>query len=138
MWQSLMELVPYSPGENIIAHPVGNEHAEGASALVTDEIKANYEKDVTAEFWKPIIVDGDAGRINGWFRFLSSAHFKDIETTVGAETSFAKSRSSASLFRLSHLAFKPSVPKLRHFWVDIIFYSFWASLRILELSLLLS
>jgi 2,3-bisphosphoglycerate-independent phosphoglycerate mutase len=47
---------------------VGGEGAaldEGKSAV--DEIKANYEKDVTDEFLKPIIVNGDAGRIKGAF-----------------------------------------------------------------------
>ncbi|KAJ7079925.1 phosphoglycerate mutase [Mycena crocata] len=40
---------------------VGTSLTEGKG--VVDEIKANYEKDVTDEFLKPIIVNGDAGRI---------------------------------------------------------------------------
>ncbi|KAJ7912672.1 metalloenzyme [Mycena leptocephala] len=43
---------------------VGGEGAAlGEGKSVVDEIKANYEKDVTDEFLKPIIVNGDAGRI---------------------------------------------------------------------------
>ncbi len=45
---------------------VGGEGAKLSEGKgVVDEIKANYEKDVTDEFLKPIIVDGDAGRIKG-------------------------------------------------------------------------
>jgi 2,3-bisphosphoglycerate-independent phosphoglycerate mutase len=44
----------------------GAELSEGKGVKgVVDEIKANYEKDVTDKFLKPIIVNGDAGRING-------------------------------------------------------------------------
>lgn len=38
-----------------------------AKTTVIDAIKANYEKDVTDEFLKPIIVNGDEGRIKGKF-----------------------------------------------------------------------
>lgn len=40
------------------------EKAKGQEAIV-DAIKANYEKDVTDEFLKPIIVEGNDGRIKG-------------------------------------------------------------------------
>ncbi|RDB24610.1 2,3-bisphosphoglycerate-independent phosphoglycerate mutase [Hypsizygus marmoreus] len=38
------------------------EDGKGSEGIV-DVIKANYEKDITDEFLKPIIVNGDAGRI---------------------------------------------------------------------------
>jgi 2,3-bisphosphoglycerate-independent phosphoglycerate mutase len=45
---------------------VGGEGAKITEGKgVVDEIKANYEKDVTDEFLKPIIVNGDAGRLKG-------------------------------------------------------------------------
>lgn len=40
------------------------EDGKGKEGIV-DVIKSNYEKDVTDEFLKPIIVNGDAGRIKG-------------------------------------------------------------------------
>ncbi|KAJ6562337.1 hypothetical protein B0H19DRAFT_1068981 [Mycena capillaripes] len=45
--------------------------SEGKS--VVDEIKANYKKDVTDEFLKPIIVNGDAGRIKVCRRIYSTS-----------------------------------------------------------------
>ena len=40
------------------------EDGKGREGVV-GVIKANYEKDVTDEFLKPIIVNGDAGRLKG-------------------------------------------------------------------------
>jgi 2,3-bisphosphoglycerate-independent phosphoglycerate mutase len=40
------------------------EDGKGQDGIV-GVIKANYEKDVTDEFLKPIIVNGDEGRIKG-------------------------------------------------------------------------
>lgn len=48
----------------------GEKLGEGKCAV--DEIKANYEKDYTDEFLKPIIINGDAGRIKGAFVFSIS------------------------------------------------------------------
>lgn len=42
------------------------EDGKGAEGVV-DVIKANYEKDITDEFLKPIIVNGDQGRVKGMF-----------------------------------------------------------------------
>lgn len=42
---------------------------------VIKTIEANYKKDVTDEFLKPIIVNGDEGRIKGAF-FLFMLGFK--------------------------------------------------------------
>lgn len=41
------------------------EKAEGGQEGLVKSIEANYEKDITDEFLKPIIVDGDVGRIKG-------------------------------------------------------------------------
>jgi 2,3-bisphosphoglycerate-independent phosphoglycerate mutase len=50
---------------------VGGEGAKLSEGKgVVDEIKADYEKDVTDEFLKSIIVNGDAGRIKGAFTIL--------------------------------------------------------------------
>ena len=51
------------------------EKVEGGQEGVIKAIEANYAKDVTDEFLKPIIVDGDEGRIKGMsnvFCFLSA------------------------------------------------------------------
>ena len=40
------------------------EEGKGPDGIL-DVIKKNYEKDVTDEFFKPIIVNGDEGRIKG-------------------------------------------------------------------------
>lgn len=44
---------------------VSIKEGQDAGEAAIDEIKANYEKDVTDEFLKPIIVNGDEGRIKG-------------------------------------------------------------------------
>jgi 2,3-bisphosphoglycerate-independent phosphoglycerate mutase len=50
---------------------VGGEGAKLSEGKgVVDEIKANYETDVTDEFLKAIIVHGDAGRIKSAFTIL--------------------------------------------------------------------
>lgn len=41
------------------------EKVEGGQEGIVKAIEANYAKDVTDEFLKPIIVDGDEGRIKG-------------------------------------------------------------------------
>lgn len=41
------------------------ESLSGGKEDVVGAIKANYEKDITDEFLKPIIVNGDEGRIKG-------------------------------------------------------------------------
>jgi len=41
------------------------EKVEGGSESLVKAIEANYAKDVTDEFLKPLIVDGDVGRIKG-------------------------------------------------------------------------
>lgn len=46
----------------------GEKVEEGKS--VVDAIKANYEKDLTDEFLKPIIVNGDEGRLKGKLFFV--------------------------------------------------------------------
>jgi len=43
----------------------GEKVEDGQKGLVK-AIEANYEKDITDEFLKPIIVNGDEGRIKGW------------------------------------------------------------------------
>ena len=43
------------------------EKVEGGQEALVKVIEANYEKDVTDEFFKPIIVNGDQGRIKGNF-----------------------------------------------------------------------
>ncbi|KAF7368234.1 Phosphoglycerate-bisphosphoglycerate-independent [Mycena venus] len=67
---------------------VGGEGAklsEGKGAV--DEIKANYEKDVTDEFLKPIIVNGDAGRIKDgdtlFFFNYRSDRMRELVTVLG-------------------------------------------------------
>jgi 2,3-bisphosphoglycerate-independent phosphoglycerate mutase len=40
------------------------EGGKGAEGII-EVIKGNYDKDITDEFLKPIIVNGDAGRIKG-------------------------------------------------------------------------
>jgi len=41
------------------------ENVEDGQKGLLKAIEANYEKDVTDEFLKPIIVNGDEGRIKG-------------------------------------------------------------------------
>jgi len=41
------------------------EKVEGGPEGLVKAIEANYAKDVTDEFLKPLIVDGDVGRIKG-------------------------------------------------------------------------
>ncbi|KAJ7582130.1 BPG-independent [Mycena floridula] len=59
---------------------------EKAEAAV-DSIKVNYEKDVTDEFLKPIIVNGDAGRIKDddaiFFFNYRSDRMREIATVLG-------------------------------------------------------
>ncbi|KAJ7494202.1 phosphoglycerate mutase [Mycena latifolia] len=54
---------------------------------VIDEIKGNYEKDVTDEFLKPIIVYGEAGRIKDgdtlFFFNYRSEHMREIVSVLG-------------------------------------------------------
>ncbi|KAG6891622.1 hypothetical protein C0992_001307 [Termitomyces sp. T32_za158] len=62
------------------------EDGKGAEGVV-DVIKANYEKDITDEFLKPIIVNGDEGRIKeGDTLFLfnyRSDRMREIATILG-------------------------------------------------------
>ncbi len=46
------------------------EKVEGGQEGLIKVIEENYAKDVTDEFLKPIIVDGDKGRIKGASCFL--------------------------------------------------------------------
>lgn len=47
------------------------EKVEGGQEGVIQAIEENYKKDVTDEFLKPIIVDGDKGRIKGTSPLMS-------------------------------------------------------------------
>lgn len=44
------------------------EKVEGGQEGLVKAIEENYKKDITDEFLKPIIVNGDEGRIKGEFR----------------------------------------------------------------------
>lgn len=50
--------------------------------FVLDAIKGNYEKDVTDEFLKPIIVNGDEGRIKGAFLLYKISYLLRAEITL--------------------------------------------------------
>ena len=54
------------------------EDGKGAEGII-NVIKENYEKDVTDEFLRPIIVNGDAGRIKGMCKHILVRSF----TTLG-------------------------------------------------------
>ncbi|KAF7354776.1 Phosphoglycerate-bisphosphoglycerate-independent [Mycena sanguinolenta] len=67
---------------------VGGEGASlGEGKSIIDEIKASYEKDVTDEFLKPIIVNGDAGRIKDgdtlFFFNYRSDRMRELVTVLG-------------------------------------------------------
>ncbi|KAJ6516506.1 BPG-independent [Mycena sanguinolenta] len=67
---------------------VGGEGAAlGEGKSIIDEIKANYDKDVTDEFLKPIIVNGDAGRIKDgdtiFFFNYRSDRMRELVTVLG-------------------------------------------------------
>ncbi|KAJ7178883.1 putative phosphoglyceromutase [Mycena haematopus] len=65
----------------------GEGAALGEGKSVVDEIKASYEKDVTDEFLKPIIVNGDAGRIKDgdtlFFFNYRSDRMRELVTVLG-------------------------------------------------------
>ncbi|KAF8183209.1 BPG-independent [Mycena galopus ATCC 62051] len=67
---------------------VGGEGAKvGEGKTIVDEIKANYEKDVTDEFLKPIIVNGEEGRIKDgdtlFFFNYRSDRMRELVTVLG-------------------------------------------------------
>jgi 2,3-bisphosphoglycerate-independent phosphoglycerate mutase len=51
------------------------EKVEGGQEGVIQAIEENYKKDITDEFLKPIIVDGDKGRIKGTSPLMSWFYF---------------------------------------------------------------
>ncbi|KAF8076920.1 phosphoglycerate mutase [Lyophyllum atratum] len=77
------------------------EDGKGAEGVV-DVIKANYEKDVTDEFLKPIIVNGDAGRI------------KDGDTLFLFNYRSDRMREIASVLGLPEKPMEVDVPKNLH------------------------
>ena len=48
------------------------------STAAIDTVEANYKKDVTDEFLKPIIVDGDEGRIKGAWLVITRGTGTDL------------------------------------------------------------
>ncbi|KAK7466258.1 hypothetical protein VKT23_004986 [Stygiomarasmius scandens] len=65
----------------------GEGESVSAKSTAVDAIKANYEKDVTDEFLKPIIVNGDEGRIKDgdtlFFFNYRSDRMREITTIFG-------------------------------------------------------
>ncbi|KAF9035638.1 PGM protein [Panaeolus papilionaceus] len=75
------------------------EKAEGGQEGVVKAIEANYEKDVTDEFLKPIIVNGDEGRI------------KDEDTLFFFNYRSDRMREITSLFGLPDKPIEVNIPK---------------------------
>ncbi|KAK0200296.1 cofactor-independent phosphoglycerate mutase [Desarmillaria ectypa] len=72
---------------------------ETVTKSTVDTIKANYEKDVTDEFLKPIIVNGDAGRI------------KDGDSLFFFNYRSDRMREISSVFGLPDKPMKVTIPK---------------------------
>ncbi|KAJ6522199.1 BPG-independent [Mycena vulgaris] len=90
--------------------------ALGEGKGVIDEIKDNYEKEITDEFLKPIIVNGDAGRIEDgdtiFLQLLLGSHARTWERAGSAQPSDGSQRPERSgeapihfLFWISNPAF---------------------------------
>lgn len=91
------------------------EKVDGPDAAIK-AIKSNYEADVTDEFLKPIIVNGDEGRIKGGVAFRLS-HDQLLMIAVDEDTLFFfnyrsdRMREIASVFGLPDKPMEVDIPK---------------------------
>jgi len=91
------------------------EKVEGGQEGIVKAIEANYAKDVTDEFLKPIIVDGDEGRIKGASNvscfFFCAYGAADNDTLFFFNYRSDRMREIVSVFGLPDKPMEVKVPK---------------------------
>ena len=94
------------------------EKVEGGQEGLVKAIEGNYKKDVTDEFLKPIIVNGDEGRIKGEFgRMIDATSAKYYHVCLDGDTIFCfnyrsdRMREIASVLGLPNKPMEVTLPK---------------------------